>query len=225
MIHVHATTLHRALAATNEVAKAAARDAAVLRCLNLRATDVGLIVESTDRYQILRAHAPYSGDPAPLGTVLLSTEDAKALIPMLKKAKNAHVRIVATEGTVSFTIDSGDDEIAVKYGNQQGRFGFPRLQNLSSEVLEGFTSEGPVGMDPAHLGTLTKLKALDKKGHLVFTNEAQNKPLHWAFSDWASGLVMPVRISENDTEVYRDNVAVQMAAEDLAPVQDAQKVA
>lgn len=225
MIHVHATTLHRALAATNEVANRAPRDAAVLRCLNLRSTDVGLIVEATDRYQIMRAHAPVSGDPAPLGKVLLSTEDAKALIPMLKKAKNAHVRIVATEDTVSFTIDSGDDEIAVKYGNQQGRFGFPRLQNLSSEVLEGFESERPVGMDPAHLGTLTKLKTLDKSGSLVFTNEAHDKPLHWAFSDWASGLVMPMRISEDDAKIRRDKVAAHLAAEDLKPIQEARKVA
>lgn len=225
MIHVHATTLHRALAATNEVAKGAARDAAVLRCLNLRATDIGLIVESTDRYQILRAHAPYSGDPAPLGTVLLSTEDAKALIPMLKKAKHAHVRISATEDTVSFTIDSGDDEIAVKYGNQQGRFGFPRLENLGSEVLEAFTSEGPVGMDPAHLGTLAKLKTLDKSGSLVFTNEAQNKPLHWAFSDWASGLVMPMRISEDDATARRDKVATLLAGKELTPGDDARQVA
>lgn len=222
MIHIHATTLHRALAATNEVANRAPRDAAVLRCLNLRSTDVGLIVEATDRYQIMRAHAPVSGDPAPLGTVLLATEDVKALIPLLKKAKNAQVTISADEDLVTVSLD---DDATLKYANQQGRFQFPQLKNLGSEVLEGFESERPVGMDPAHLGTLTKLKTLDKSGSLVFTNEAHDKPLHWAFSDWASGLVMPMRISEDDAKIRRDKVAAHLAAEDLKPAQEARKVA
>lgn len=194
MITVHADKLHRALSMTQEIAKAADRTLTTLRCVQVEATSEGLIARSTDRYQIIHARVPYVADPEPMPELVLSTDDIKALLPVLKREKAAPVTLEVDAEKVTLTFHAGH---RMEYANQD--VDFPSIKKLPVEPVEGINAPDAIGLQPAFLGTIAKLKQFSKNEPVMFTAESESKPFRWTFSDWAVGMVMPVRLSGGDS--------------------------
>lgn len=212
MLTVAAKEMHRALYATVEVAKNVDKTLPALRQVNMFQTTAGLVTESTDRYSLVRALAkpshPEAADELLGDHALLSADDAKALLPLLKAQRGGYVSLDATEEALTVTFD---DSRMSTFQNRHADLDYPNLKPLATTPTKGLDAAGPLGMNPKFLALPSKLVALtDRKADpMVITNADPDRPnagIIWSLGDWVTGRIMNVRLDSTYGEGTEDKL-------------------
>ena len=218
MIKFNSRDLHRALDMAAVPARAADTTLPALCHLKLETTTAGLLVVSTDRYQLVRTRAPYLDAVTPevgMPAVLLHRDHLKTLLPLLKTAKDTPVGLEADADTlrVQFYVTGQ----VITFENAQGRTTeFPRIESLFRLPKVDRTAPATFGINPGFLKALTTAAARHGR-HTPLTLSLPEKhgAIAWTLEDWAQGMIMPVRMPETDDAL---NPVEQVAMMDAAPL-------
>lgn len=219
MITVAAKEMHRALYAATEVAKLSHETVPALRQVNVFETTAGLVTEATDRYSLVRALArksvPEASDEMFGDHALLSVQDAKALLPLIKAQRNGYVSLDATEETLTVTFD---DTRRSTFQNRHADLDYPNLKALSTIPTKGLDAAGPLGMNPKFLALPSKLVSMNdrKADPMVITNADPDRPnagIVWSLGDWVTGRIANVRMDNTYGEGTEDKLRHWLTAE------------
>ena len=168
-------------------------------------TDQGLIAYSTDRYQLARTLTEYAGEAPSHGRgapeLRLHRDGVKVLLPVLKAARGATVRVSVDAEAFTLTTDTQ----TVRVPNLAGDGRFPNLSGLfrlhqdsvgKRGAVQPVTAEPFAALNPHFLYALTVVLHRYAGKHepvgLSLDRTRETGPVAWMFGDWAHGLVMPV---------------------------------
>lgn len=212
MIKFVASQLHRAIDMAAMPARLASDTLPILCQVKLETTAASLMATPTDRYQLARTRAEYVDSAFPetgMPETLISRDDLKTLLPMLKTRRDAVVGLAATPETI--TVRFYDTGQQATFPNTATMGEFPKLRALFRGHEEG-TAAAQFGINAANLKalTMTALRhgARREALHFSLSPAGAAKPIAWTLDDWAEGLIMPVRLpagaSNMAHEIMRD---------------------
>lgn len=201
MIKLMAHELTRALAMAAMPARLTNSMIPTLCHVKMETTTAGLVFSSTDRYQLVRTRANYVDGVVPdwgMEEVLIHRNDVKNLLAMLKSHKDSVVMLSAEEGSLRVRVEPTGAQMV--FPNEAAALDFPKL-NTMFRAHGDASSVAPFGLNPAYVKALTMAAARTggKNSCLVFSQAepgARLSAVAWSLGDWAQGLIMPIKLSE-----------------------------
>lgn len=196
---VQGRELHRGLHLVENIARGAAKDMPLLRCVRIVGTSEGIMVEATDRYIVARSVISTSADASGLGEHLVEVETVKQVLRLAKESKTNPITITwPTEENPMMEFDANGHQYRAPL-SQEDVSRYPRLSRLlSQQEQHDKSSGGSFGVAPAFLAKLGTLKTLLKGKEAVVLSPSVDptKPIRFTAGDWLVGLVMPVKLPE-----------------------------
>lgn len=174
----------------------------ILNAVKFEAVDGGLRLTATDRYVIGVAFVADQSDAEPTSlSFLLSVDNVKRVLDLVKPARTdpaaASVDITVSDYGRRVTFDTvwaGSVTVDALEGD------YPRIKALFPDTVPDQIGYAPsFGLDPKYGALLGKIKdhrgARAPKEYLALSlGELSSKPIPFTFSDFLSGMVMPVRL-------------------------------
>lgn len=210
MITVKLHELRRALDVTSRIIRNSAKEldsTPVLKHIHLYRTRSALILESTDRYALIRARCSViDADTKGFRESFVTPTAATKMLSMLNEAPDFKASLkdgvqidTGTKDRISFSVGGFPVTIPSAYIKKQ----WPKQESLTSVLqpqVSTIEGDDALNLKPDVLASILQVGKY-RDGHLTITRPkpsgkgrvVSSTPIHFQYGDWASGAIMPMR--------------------------------
>lgn len=210
MITVELHELRRALDVTSRIIRDRSREldhTPVLKNIHMYRTRTGLILESTDRYALIRAKVNVAdADTKGFRESFVTPTAATKMLSMLNETPDFKERMgegvlidTGTEERITFSV--GGFPVTIPSADIKNTW--PKQESLTSVLqpqVSTIEGDDALNLRPDVLASILQVGKY-RDGHLTITRPTpsgkgrvvSSTPIHFQYGDWASGAIMPMR--------------------------------